>query len=85
MLGKHATNNVLNKEDYKIDISQNFKEKLNIAELVLKTLGIQYQVQAPKTHTIGLLKSLLRKSLGEINDELSDLELNGDDNHHGSN
>ncbi|MFX0005283.1 MAG: hypothetical protein ACFFA7_08310 [Promethearchaeota archaeon] len=85
MLGKHASNNVLNKDDYKIEISHNSKEKLNVAELVLKTLGIQYHVQAPKTHTTGLLKSLLRKSLGEINDELTDFELNREDDNHGSN
>jgi hypothetical protein len=85
MLRKRTINNVLNEGAFKIEINQNFKEKLNIAELVLKTLGIPYQIQASKTHTTGLLKSLLRKSLGEINDELSDLELNGNDYHHGSN
>ncbi len=85
MLKTHTINNVLKEDNYIIEMHHNFKEKLIIAETVLKTLGIKYQIKAPKTHTTSLLQSLLRKSLGEINDDLADLEYSGDDYNHGSN
>ena len=49
----------------------NFKEKLNIAELILKTLDIKYQITTPKTHTSNLKNSLFRKSLSQVQDKLT--------------
>ncbi|MFX0004702.1 MAG: hypothetical protein ACFE9C_16445 [Candidatus Hodarchaeota archaeon] len=71
--------------NFTIEMYRDFKEKLNIAELVLKTLGIKYQIITPTTHTSNLKNSLLRKSLAQIQDELTILITKRDDYESGSN
>ncbi|KKK45885.1 hypothetical protein LCGC14_0679270 [marine sediment metagenome] len=56
---------------YKIEMFSNIKDKLEVAELVLKTLKIKYEIVPPKTHTSNLLKSLYEKPL--VNDILASI------------
>ena len=55
----------------KIEMFSNLKAKLEVAELVLKTLKIEYEIVPPKTHTSNLLKLLYEKPL--VNDILASL------------
>ena len=55
----------------KIEMFSNLKAKLEVAELVLKTLKIEYEIVAPKTHTSNLLKLLYEKPL--VNNILASL------------
>jgi hypothetical protein len=59
-----------NKNNILIEMHHNFRNKLNIAEIFLKTLGIQYHIKTPKTHNSKLKKSLIRKSLSQVQEEL---------------
>ena len=56
---------------YKIEMFSNIKAKLEVAELILKTLKIKYEIVPPKTHTSNLLKELYEKPLA--NDILTSL------------
>jgi hypothetical protein len=85
MIENRTIHNKLEENAFMVEIANSNKEKLSIAETVLKTLGIRYQIKAAKTHNPRLKNSLCRKTLGEINDELITLELCGDVNSHGSN
>ncbi|KKM00465.1 hypothetical protein LCGC14_1804240 [marine sediment metagenome] len=60
-------------EDFacKIEMFSNIKAKLEVAELVLKTLKINYEIVPPKTHTSNLLKIINKKPL--VNNILTSL------------
>lgn len=66
------TNKPCNKGSVMIEAYNTLKGKLDIAELILKTLNIKYQIKIPKTHTSNLKNSLFRKSLNQVQDELID-------------
>ena len=64
------TNNPSNETNITIESHHNLKEKLKIAELILKTLAIKYHIKNPKTCISGLKNTLFRKSLNQVQEEL---------------
>ncbi|MFX1420265.1 MAG: hypothetical protein ACFE9N_15230 [Promethearchaeota archaeon] len=70
MTGSSCQNKACKADDSIIEINNNFNEKLNIAELVLKTLDIKYQIRTSKTCTSNLKDFLFRKSLNQVQEEL---------------
>jgi len=63
-------------EDFtsRIEIFSIIKAKLEVAELVLKTLKIEYEIVPPKTHTSKLRRLMYETSLGQVNDILASLD-----------
>jgi len=63
-------------EDFttRIEIFSIIKEKLEVAELVLKTLKIEYEIVPPKTHTSKFRRLMYETSLGQVNDILASLD-----------
>ncbi|MFX0040117.1 MAG: hypothetical protein ACFFCY_13215 [Promethearchaeota archaeon] len=85
MTKNSSINRTINNNGFIIEMYQDFKEKLDIAELVLKTLGIEYHITTYKTQASNLRTSLLRKSLAQIHDELTNFKASGDDDKSGIN
>ena len=63
-------------EDFtsRIEMFSSIKAKLEVAELVLKTLKIEYEIVTPKTHTSKLRKLKYETSLNQVNDILASLD-----------
>jgi len=63
-------------EDFtsRIEIFSSIKAKLEVAELVLKTLKIEYEIVPPKTHTSRLWRLMYETPLDQVNDILASLD-----------
>ena len=62
-------------EDFtsRIEMWASVKAKLEVAELVLKALKIEYKIVPPKTHTSKLLRLMYETPLDQVNDILASL------------
>jgi hypothetical protein len=69
MKDSNRANQPCNESSVVIEAHHNLKEKLDIAELILKTLNIKYQIKTPKTCASNLKNSLFRKSLNQVQDK----------------
>jgi len=63
-------------EDFttRIEMFSNIKARLEVAELVLKTLKIEYVIVPPKTHTSKLRRLMYETQLDQVNDILASLD-----------
>ena len=63
-------------EDFtsRIEMFSSIKAKLEVAELVLKTLKIEYEIVPPKTHTSKLWRLMYETPLDQVNDILASLD-----------
>ena len=63
-------------EDFtsRIEMFSSIKAKLEVAELVLKTLKIEYEIVPPKTHTSKLWRLKYETPLDQVNDILASLD-----------
>lgn len=59
---------------HRIDIFSSNKVKLEVAEIVLKTLDIEYNIVPPKTHTSRLKRLMFEKPLADVHDILASLD-----------
>ncbi|MCK4287488.1 MAG: hypothetical protein KAX18_14855 [Candidatus Lokiarchaeota archaeon] len=57
----------------RIEIFSIIKAKLEVAELVLKALKIEYKIVPPKTHTSKLWRLMYETPLDQVNDILASL------------
>jgi len=58
----------------RIEMCSSIKAKLEVAELVLKALKIEYEIVPPKTHTSKLLRLMYETPLDQVNDILASLD-----------
>jgi len=63
-------------EDFtsRIEMFSSIKAKLEVAELILKTLKIEYEIVRPKTHTSKLWRLIYKTPLDQVNDTLASLD-----------
>ena len=63
-------------EDFtpRIEMFSNIKAKLEVAEIILKTLKIDYEIVTPKTHTTKLWRLKYETPLDQVNDILASLD-----------
>ncbi|MFX1457636.1 MAG: hypothetical protein ACFFDB_19900 [Promethearchaeota archaeon] len=57
------------------ELSSNLKAKLEVAELVLKALKLDYEILPPRTHTTKLRYSKYEKSLEQVNGLLASQDI----------
>jgi len=58
----------------KIEMFSNIKAKLEVAEIVLNTLKIEYEIVPPKTHTSKLWRLMYETPLDQVNAILPSLD-----------
>ncbi|MFW9897091.1 MAG: hypothetical protein ACFFD7_14900 [Candidatus Thorarchaeota archaeon] len=57
------------------ELSSNLKAKLEVAELILKALKLDYEILPPRTHTKRLRHSKYEKSLEQVNGLLASKDI----------
>ena len=60
---------------HRIEMLSSIKAKFDVAEMVLKTLNIEYKIVPSKTHTSRLKRLMFEEPLTSIHDLLTSLDI----------